>query len=103
MQHTKMRILYLREPSALIPTVTKNISIKANTLSIFQKNITLISTIEKNVTNMQDFFSWKEKKGSQNFLCFTKQRGTSSSEIASNMLFVNMIVTVKRSSLKRRT
>ena len=47
MQHTKIRRLYLREPSALIPTVTKNISIKASTLSIFQKNITLISKLLK--------------------------------------------------------
>ena len=33
-------------------------------------------TIEKNFTNMQEFFSWKEKEESENFLYFSKQRGT---------------------------
>ena len=45
-------------------------------------------TIEENFTNMQEFFSWNEKEESENFLCFSKQRGTSSSEIASNMYYV---------------
>ena len=47
-----------------------------------------VQTIEKNFTNMQEFFSWKEKEESENFLYFSKQRGTSSSEIASNMYYV---------------
>ena len=47
-----------------------------------------IQTVEKNFTNMQEFFSWKEKEESENFLYFSKQRGTSSSEIASNMYYV---------------
>ena len=47
-----------------------------------------IQTIEKSFTNMQEFFSWKEKEESENFLYFSKQRGTSSSEIASNMYYV---------------
>ena len=45
-------------------------------------------TIEKNFKNMQEFFSWKEKEESENFLYFSKQRGTSSSGIASNMYYV---------------
>ena len=45
-------------------------------------------TIEKNFTNMQEFFSWKEKEESENFPYFSKQRGTSSSEVASNMYHV---------------
>ena len=81
-----MRRLYLREPSALIPTVTKNISIKVNTLSIFQKKHHVdIQTIEKTFTNMQEFFSRNENEESENFLYFSKQSGTSSSEIASCM------------------
>ena len=47
-----------------------------------------IQTIEKNFTNMQEFFSWKGKEENGNFLYFSKQRGTSSSEIASNMYYV---------------
>ena len=37
---------------------------------------------------MQEFFSWTEKEESENFLYFSKQRGTSSSEVASNMYYV---------------
>ena len=37
---------------------------------------------------MQEFFSWKEKEESENFLYFSKQRGTSNSGIASNMYYV---------------
>ena len=47
-----------------------------------------IQTIEKKCTNIQEFFSWKEKEESENFLYFSKQLGTSSSEIASNMYYV---------------
>ena len=88
MQHTKMRGLYLREPSALIPTVTKNISMKANTLSIFQKNITLISKLLKKLHKYARIFFVERKRRNENFLYFSKQRGTSSSEIASNIYYV---------------
>ena len=37
---------------------------------------------------MQGFFSWKEKEESENYLYFSKQRGTSRSEIASNVYYV---------------
>ena len=88
MQDTKMRRLYLREPSALIATVTNNISIKPNTLSSFQKNITLISKLLKKTLQICRSFSWKEKDESEMFLYFSKQRSTSSREIASNMYYV---------------
>ena len=83
-----MTRLYLREPSALIPAVSKNISNKANTLNISQNKITLISKLLKNIKNMQEFFSWKEKEESKSFLYFSKQRGNSSTEIGSNMYHV---------------
>ena len=47
-----------------------------------------IKTIEKSFTNIQEFFSWKEKEKSENFLCFSKQRVTSGSEIASKLYYV---------------
>ena len=72
-----------------ISIVMKKIFAKANTLHIFQKNITLVSKLlKKNFTNMQGFFSWKEKVESENYLCFSKQRVTSRSEIASNVYCV---------------
>ena len=37
---------------------------------------------------MQELFPWKEKEESENFLYFSKQRGTSSSEVGSNMYYV---------------
>ena len=65
---TKMRRLYLREPSALIPIVTKNISLKANTLSIFQKNITLMSKLLKKTLQIcKNFFHGKKKKKVKTF------------------------------------
>ena len=63
MQHTKMRRLYLQEPSALIPTVTKNISIKANTPSTFQKTSHWFPNYwKKKLQNIYSSFFFMESK-----------------------------------------
>ena len=97
MQHTKMRRLYLREPSALIPTVTKNISIKANILSTFQKNITLISKLLKKTLQVcRRFFHGKKKKKVKTFYNLVKSAVLAVAKLqATCIMFVNMMVTVK--------
>ena len=96
MQHTrmvsKMRRLYLRESSVLIPTVTKNISIKANTLSTFQKNITLISKLLKKTLQIcRSFFH-----GMKTFYTLVNSVVLAVVKLqVTCIMFVNMMVTVK--------
>ena len=97
MQHTKMRRLYLRESSALIPTLTKNISIKANALSTSQKNITLISKLLKKTLQIcRSFFHGKKKKKVKTFYTLVNSAVLAIAELqATCIMFVNIIVTVK--------
>ena len=97
MQHTKMRRLYLREPSALIPTLTKNISIKANALTTSQKNITLISKLLKKTLQIRrSFFHGKKKKKVKTFYTLINSAVLAVAELqATCIMFVNIMVTVK--------
>ena len=97
MQHTKMRRLYLREPSALIPTLTKNISIKANALTTSQKNITLISKLLKKTLQIRrSFFHGKKKKKVKTFYTLINSAVLAVAELqATCIMFLNIMVTVK--------
>ena len=96
-QHTKMRRLYLREPSALISTEMKNTSIKANTLSIFQKSITLISKLLKKALQIsKNFFHEKKKNKVKMFYTLVNSVLLAVVKLqASCIMFVSMMVTVK--------
>ena len=95
MQHTKMRRLYLREPSALIPTLTKNISIKANSLTTPQKNITLISKLLKKTLQIFFFHGKKNKKVKTSYTLVNRAVLAVAELQATCIMFVNIMVTVK--------
>ena len=84
-----MRRIYLREPSALIPTVTKNIFIKSKYIEhLSEKHHVDFQTIKKNLQICRSFFHGKKKKKVRTFYTLVNSDGTSSSEVGSNMYYV---------------
>ena len=83
--------------TALIPTVTKNISIKANTLSTFQKIVTLVSKLLKKTLQIyRNLFHGKKKKKVKIFYTLVNRVVLAVVKLqATCIMFVNAMVTVK--------